>query len=498
MNEVKLLGWICLCLGLVLLVLTRTVNLTKLPIFCDEAIYIRWSQIAQSDALMRFISLTDGKQPFQTWITIPLLKQFSDPLVAGRAQAVLAGILLPLILGAFSLIFYSQKKQTLVLIFFLVVFCPYLLFHSRMALAEAWLTFFTSGTIVFSYLLGKNRRLDIALLTGAWLGFSLLVKSQALFFLILFPLGAIFVPINFSKRQFREILKFMGLFSLAVVIAYIIYNVQRLSPWMHMISQKNKDFAVPLFQALTEWRAFYQNLKVSTNWFWTYLTPPVFLLSLTGLVLWFRKDWKRALFLAGWFFLPFGAINLIARIYNSRYLAFLAFIPLLWLVFLLTEIKLKINRRLYWLILLLVFLLPVFRSYQLIVLPDQFPFTRTDRGYLEGWTAGYGIEETVEILTLASYDQSVVVGTEGNFGLLSQGLEIYFASNPNVDVFGFYPLPQLPPKELLEAVEVGKRAFFVVNNTPGDFTNSNLSLVSEFPKINNNGSLRLYEVVGEK
>ena len=48
-------------------IVMRTVNLTKFPIFSDEAIYIHWAKVAWHDAAWRFISLTDGKQPLQTW-----------------------------------------------------------------------------------------------------------------------------------------------------------------------------------------------------------------------------------------------------------------------------------------------------------------------------------------------------------------------------------------------------------------------------------------------
>jgi len=490
--------WLWLILGLALLAFTRIANLTRLPIFCDEAIYIRWSQIAWKEASMRFISLTDGKQPFQTWITIPFLKLFTDPLVAGRAQAVLAGLLLPFILMMIMVFFFPKKEELPFLAFFLAVFSPYLLFHSRMALAESWLALFAAGSVFFSCLLGRTRRLDVALLAGGWLGLALLVKSQALFFLILFPLGLVFTPISFSRKGFIEAFKFLSLFLLSAAIAYLIYNVQRLSGWMHIIAQKNADFAVSPIKALREWPVFWQNLKASLVWFWVYLTWPVCLLSLTGLALWLKKNWRQGFFLASWFFIPFGAINLIARIYNSRYLAFLAFLPLLWAAFGLDWLRKRLGRRLFLLVLLLVFFLPIFRSYQLVFSPERYPFTKTDRGYLEGWTAGYGIAETVQIVSEAASYQPVVVGTEGNFGLLSQGLEIYFAFDPKVNVFGYYPLPEMPPEELTKALKEGKRSFFVFNNTPGDFSQADLILRAEFPKVNNEGSLRIYEVVNQE
>ena len=71
--------------------LLRVPNLTKIPVFVDEAIYIRWAQVMQNEPTLRFLPLSDGKQPLFMWLIIPALKVFSDPLVAGRMVSVLAG-----------------------------------------------------------------------------------------------------------------------------------------------------------------------------------------------------------------------------------------------------------------------------------------------------------------------------------------------------------------------------------------------------------------------
>src|SRR3990167_7544264 len=71
----------------------RLTNLTALPIFTDEAIYIRWAQIGGRDASWRFISLTDGKQPLFTWAMMVSLRLFQDPLFAGRLVSVISGLL---------------------------------------------------------------------------------------------------------------------------------------------------------------------------------------------------------------------------------------------------------------------------------------------------------------------------------------------------------------------------------------------------------------------
>src|SRR3990167_7452900 len=91
--------------------LTRIINLDKFPVFTDEGIYIHWAKIAWHDATWRFISLTDGRQPLQTWATIPFLKLFPDnALFAGRLFGVFSGFLG--LSGMFTLSYYLFGKRT--------------------------------------------------------------------------------------------------------------------------------------------------------------------------------------------------------------------------------------------------------------------------------------------------------------------------------------------------------------------------------------------------
>ena len=64
---------------------SRFQNLLAMPVFGDEAIYLRWSQIIKNEETMRFIPVSDGKQPLYMWLTVPFYKIFSDPLFAGRS-----------------------------------------------------------------------------------------------------------------------------------------------------------------------------------------------------------------------------------------------------------------------------------------------------------------------------------------------------------------------------------------------------------------------------
>ena len=54
---------------ILLYLFTRIYNILAIPIFTDEAIYVRWAQIAGTDPKERFISLTDAKQPTFVWLS---------------------------------------------------------------------------------------------------------------------------------------------------------------------------------------------------------------------------------------------------------------------------------------------------------------------------------------------------------------------------------------------------------------------------------------------
>ena len=85
-------NWCYILAGIFVLALffTRLYHLTILPVFADEAIYVRWAQVMRAEETLRFLPLSDGKQPLFMWLIIPFFKMFSEPLFAGRFVSVLA------------------------------------------------------------------------------------------------------------------------------------------------------------------------------------------------------------------------------------------------------------------------------------------------------------------------------------------------------------------------------------------------------------------------
>ena len=157
-------------LGIFILALfLRLYNLTSLPIFGDEAIYIRWAQVMGAEPGLRFLPLSDGKQPLFMWVLMFLVRRFSDPLFIGRLTSVFYGM--GTLVGIFALSFYLFKSRKAALIASLLyAISPYSLFFDRMALVDSLRAMFGVWTLYFGVMTAKSKRLDFAMLTGFALG----------------------------------------------------------------------------------------------------------------------------------------------------------------------------------------------------------------------------------------------------------------------------------------------------------------------------------------
>ena len=129
--------------------LTHIIALTELPVFADEAIYIRWAQLIIDDwKQYLFFSMNDGKTPLFIWLITSALNLWKDPLHAGRMISVIVGIFQ---IGI-AIKTVEKLKGGLVaqmLAAFSVMFLPFWYFHHRMALMDALLTLFLSCSFLF-------------------------------------------------------------------------------------------------------------------------------------------------------------------------------------------------------------------------------------------------------------------------------------------------------------------------------------------------------------
>ncbi len=483
-----------LIIGVLIIIywLTRVVNLELLPIFGDEGIYIRWAKTAWHDASWRFISLTDGRQPLQTWATIPFLKLFpQQPLFAGRLFSVFFGFLG--LLGFFSLNFYLFGKRAAYLSSILYLTSPFLLLYQRMALADAAVNTFYIYLLFFSILLVKTLRLDIGLIFGGIAGLALLTKSTTQ----LFILSSLFAPIlifkKINKSFIEKKINFLILFGIALIVAFGFYNIQRLSPFMHYIAQKNKTFVLTFSEWLRNPLAFFpHNVKIIPYYLLFESGFLIGIFSLLGFISLFKKNKNLAFYLLIWFFLPFFAIAFLSKVIFPRYLIYLNSLLIIFAIFYLLTLKnKKIFSFLFYLLLINFFIF----DYPIIFKPERMLLPEIDRGqYIEGITAGYGVRDIIEFSRQKSKEKPVILLAEGDFGVIGDQLQTFILTSDRIFIKGYWPLNK---ENLLENLKEKEKNFvYVVFSHRQEFPKDwPIKLIKKFEKPNSKLAIYFFELI---
>lgn len=436
----------------------RTINLEQWPIFSDEGIYIRWAKVAWKDASWRFISVTDGRQPLQTWGTIAFLKIFSpQDLLAGRMFSVTTGFVA--LVGVFSLLYYLWGKKAAYIGALLYICSPYFLFYDRMALVDSAVNAGFVWILFLSILMVRSRRLDLALILGFIGGFALLAKSSSRLFLGIAGLAPVLLLNNKPKEFLSKTINYWFLLGVSLAISLLFYNVQRLSPYFHYVALKNTTFVMTFSEFLQTPFAYVMHniyllpLYVAWESGWVIIVP-----ALLGFILLLKKDRLLALYIALFFFIPYLGISFFAKILFGRYVLFLGTVVLVFAVYFFTTIT---NKRFFSSAFSLLIGSMLLLIYPILFDPAKTHFPPVDRGqYIDGATAVWGAQDLMQLMQTKAQTKPVLILAEGDFGLAADVLKVFNFEGDNVEVKGFWPLDE---RTLLEnQFEMETRDVYVV------------------------------------
>ncbi len=475
---------------LVVYFLTRFYNLTIIPIFGDEAIYLNWSQTIAENVHQLFLPLSDGKQPLFMWFTALATFLIHHPLVATRTIAILAGCF-SLVCVYFAVRALVSKKAAYIAMLFYIV-TPIFFLYDRLGVPDGLLSAFGIWSFYFGIRLVKKPSVFNAILLGIMLGFGLLSKSPAIFFAILVPF--ILMIRSYKKTNWlQQIRTFSFYFVGSFVLSQVIYNAMRISPLFAVIGQRQQDFVFDPSHLLERpLDPFIPRISDVASWIYSYLTISIIGFAVVGLLLGIYKKQKAVFILLVWFFIPLLLEMALAKGFTPRYFLFtipyivlLASLGFYWLF---SSIR---RLQAYFPYVLPIFLLPagVF-CYQLLTNPQIAPIPEKERaGYLEDWTAGYGIAEVTTYIKSLPLDQKILVGTEGHFGTLPDGLIAYNRKSPNIHIEGMGQPADIHniPKELFDWIASDKNhaAYLVVNKSRMHVDSKDmphLKLLKEYPK----------------
>lgn len=450
--------------------------LNTLPVFADEAIYIRWAQLILDDwQQYLFFPLNDGKTPLFVWLVTVALKLVSDPLIAGRLITALAGFGQVLVTMKLTEKL-GGKKLAVFVSALLVLFLPFWYFHHRIALMDGLMVFWLSLSWLWLLTAVETTRVrwSAVIAAGIAFGLALLTKIPAL----LFAPTLVLAPwlVRPKKLTFRFILAAVN----AVMgIGIAVFLSLKLHPAFSQLFSRGGDFLYPLSELLARgvWPVFLFNLKNTWVTLSAYLTLPVLFLPLVGL---FQNRWRRkhALLLlsALSFIVP---IALLGKTVYPRYflpvaLPFTLSAALAFEQFFRTTQKrfkkpFSLLARAVFLVLVASATLSSAFQFMLISWEntDFLPFTLSDRvQYVLEWSSGHGIKQVSERIVEESRFHTLAVATEGHFGTLPDGILMYLhnqdVTHLMVEGIG-QPVRQIPESFIQKAHQYEK-VWLVVNS----------------------------------
>lgn len=468
----------------------RLYNLKFLPIFVDEAIYVRWAQQGLYDPELRLISLVDGKQPLYIWLVSILTNYISNPLVAGRLVSVFAGFITLIGLFLVSLELFRNRWVSIISVLLYAVY-PFALILNRMAIYESLIGMFAVWSLYVAILLMRYTTLGISLILGLVLGGSLLTKSSG--FINIYLLPTVLLLFNFRKRNFQKLLKFFFLALLAVALSFLYYSVLLLSNKYYMISEKDAYFIYHLkelipYHAFDKWIG---NILQLLHWTFTYLTYPASLLLFLN-VRSFRKEKFLLLF---WFVIPIIAIALFGRLLTPRYIFPMTIFLLPIIAVNLKDLYLFLkNKIVYGLIIILVVSFFTFSDYKILTDMPHAPIPQKDiQQYANSFSSGQGLREIIAYLGEQAKKGQIMIATEGIYGSLpTTVVEIYFAHNTQVERYAFETRPKRLPQELYSKGQT--KPVYVIFNETQLVSKWPLKLVMKFKRGSSDLNLSLYKI----
>lgn len=486
-------AFVWLCILSILFIGVRMYHLTSLPIFTDEAIYIRWSQIGATDASWRYISLTDGKQPLFTWCMMAALRVISDPLVAGRTVSVFSGLLGMWGMFAVGYELFKSKRVGLIASF-LYFASPFSLMYDRLAIYDSLTSALYVWNIYIAILLVRYVRLDIALIFGMSLALGMLNKSSGFLSLYLQPFTLVLFDWKKQNRK-KRLWSWVGLSVVAAILSQILYSVLRLSPYFYIIAQKNTIFVYPFKEWITHpFTFFIGNVYGLSDWFINYVTVSWCILALLSFMT-LRGKTKEKMVLVIWWVLPFVALALFGKVLYARYLLPMA-MPILILTAVSVERLTTYVSKYYQKITIVILccLQAIYMSSTILTDISRAVIPKSDIGQLiNDWPSGWGVREIVTLLDERSKNEDIAVYTEGTFGLLPYALEIYLHQNKKIEIHGVWPPSKSIPDYIAEKSK-SKSTYYITNLTQ-EKPDWPMDIVLEIKKAHNEKShIRLYKI----
>ena len=448
-----------------------------LPIFGDEAIYLRWAQLIRQGHT--WISLIDPKPPLHFWLIALFYNWSRDPLLASRLISVACGVLSIPALAAvcIELAPFARGEgeeggpsgRILALVAcVLAIFCPFLNFYQRLGTADALFILEMLAAVWLSLRWARlaaqqKRAWPTAITFGLAMASAMMTRQGLSYVLWALPPIAYLLHTPARRLLFKSILQVFtaGIIALVLWIPYLTADLHRFAEERggtaneiktRILYQNQFTDSTKSRLDILRWNAtcvfiptWNENGEPETGWLYLYLTWPVYVATVAGF-LWLalRRQWKLLLLLILWTFLMLGVPMALGAVLRSRYIV--AAVPPLVIAaaYLLLElVGLAFSLRREW----LGWCIATALLAGLIILPIreigtqgtrwwEQTLTREDRyQHITGWTAGHATMDAIDFIKNFAAQHSVIVITNDGWGTPADAEWVYLSGLPNVTLY---------------------------------------------------------------
>lgn len=266
------------------------INLTLLPLFVDEGVYLWWGDRVLLGELER--GFGEGK-PLVGWAIALMVALGADYVAAPRLAQALIGSLTWISIVLLGEHYLSRRTAFIAAVLWIVL--PYALLFERLSTPDATMAAFGMLTVYLSVRMTTDRRWQIAGAAGAGIIATILAKSPVGAFFAIAPLAVVVIlqPVRAWRKQARSLAMCYALSGTFIGLAALVVAVRirlGLNPpgfGVHEILAKTSlDIEGPGFLDIAA-----RNIKLMVSWFGAYLTWPLaILLLLAWLAAWFSQS----------------------------------------------------------------------------------------------------------------------------------------------------------------------------------------------------------------
>lgn len=466
---------------IILFLITRLVNLQILPIFQDESAYLALALKIASNPFKFWdhsLLLPIAKPPLFILLEAFFLRFHLDFLISARFVSVVSGF--SSLIGVYFLTKHLTSTKTALIAVLLYIVSPFTLFYDRLAIMESMLTALTIWAVYHSVRFRQNWARH-----GIWLmiliGAALLTKQTGNLTIAVSISALIFTAWSQKSRDKFNILTGAAIF---ISLGYLISFLLRLSPNYNFYqSFKPADLVVlgkdSLFPILIN------NLRADLSWFKSFLTYPVFILSIVAFGYLFFKQKRQFLILIAWLLLPIFIQSTVAKSLFPRYLL-VAFPPVLVSLAILINAVVERSLAVKFLLLIGLFLLFFQESktdYYLLTKPYLAKLHYNERWqYISNWPSGYGIKEAATYIK-GNLPNGTVIFSEGESGHLADTLSFYLPREYQIVAYN---------RDKISGFETSGSTIIVTNNSPNFLKDKSFNQIFQYIKPGGESAVEIY------